>query len=200
MIQLEGGAVGSDWMVRGALITGAGAGIGRAAALLFAREGARVGVAEIVRERGEATVSCDQGGGRPGDLPRDRREQACQRRGRGLGDGQCVRRPGRALQQCRRRHAGRRQGDRDRDRGVLAHHRRRSPRHLSGLPVRAAGDGGAWRRVDHQHDLGARPDRHGRRRCLQCRQGRRAYLDQGAGTAVGARATYGSTPSRRAWC
>jgi NAD(P)-dependent dehydrogenase (short-subunit alcohol dehydrogenase family) len=39
-----------------ALITGAGAGIGRAAALLFAEEGARVGVAEIVRERGEATV------------------------------------------------------------------------------------------------------------------------------------------------
>ena len=39
------------------LITGAGAGIGRAAALLFAGEGARVGVAEIVRERGEATVA-----------------------------------------------------------------------------------------------------------------------------------------------
>jgi NAD(P)-dependent dehydrogenase (short-subunit alcohol dehydrogenase family) len=45
------------------LITGAGAGIGRAAALLFAREGARVGVAEIVRERGEATVSAIKGAG-----------------------------------------------------------------------------------------------------------------------------------------
>jgi NAD(P)-dependent dehydrogenase (short-subunit alcohol dehydrogenase family) len=45
------------------LITGAGAGIGRAAALLFAREGARVGVAEIVRERGEATVAAIKAAG-----------------------------------------------------------------------------------------------------------------------------------------
>ena len=46
-----------------ALITGAGAGIGRAAAMLFASEGARVGVAEIVRERGEATVSAIKAAG-----------------------------------------------------------------------------------------------------------------------------------------
>ena len=46
-----------------ALITGAGAGIGRAAAILFASEGARVGVAEIVRERGEATVSAIKAAG-----------------------------------------------------------------------------------------------------------------------------------------
>jgi NAD(P)-dependent dehydrogenase (short-subunit alcohol dehydrogenase family) len=46
-----------------ALITGAGAGIGRAAAILFAREGARVGVAEIVRERGEATVAAIKAAG-----------------------------------------------------------------------------------------------------------------------------------------
>jgi NAD(P)-dependent dehydrogenase (short-subunit alcohol dehydrogenase family) len=45
------------------LITGAGAGIGRAAALLFAKEGARVGVAEIVRERGEATVAAIKAAG-----------------------------------------------------------------------------------------------------------------------------------------
>ena len=45
------------------LITGAGAGIGRAAALLFAGEGARVGVAEIVRERGEATVAAIKAAG-----------------------------------------------------------------------------------------------------------------------------------------
>jgi NAD(P)-dependent dehydrogenase (short-subunit alcohol dehydrogenase family) len=48
---------------KSALITGAGAGIGRAAALLFAEEGARVGVAEIVRERGEATVAAIKAAG-----------------------------------------------------------------------------------------------------------------------------------------
>ncbi len=39
-----------------ALITGAGSGIGRATALLFAREGARVVVADVVVEGGEETV------------------------------------------------------------------------------------------------------------------------------------------------
>jgi NAD(P)-dependent dehydrogenase (short-subunit alcohol dehydrogenase family) len=47
-----------------ALITGAGQGIGRAAARLFATEGARVVVAEIAREQGEATAKTirDAGG------------------------------------------------------------------------------------------------------------------------------------------
>lgn len=42
---------------RVAIITGAGSGIGRAAALLFAAEGARVVVAELVPDLGEETVS-----------------------------------------------------------------------------------------------------------------------------------------------
>ena len=39
-----------------AIITGAGSGLGRASALLFAKEGARVVVAEIISEDGEETV------------------------------------------------------------------------------------------------------------------------------------------------
>jgi NAD(P)-dependent dehydrogenase (short-subunit alcohol dehydrogenase family) len=47
-----------------AFITGSGAGIGRAGALLFAREGAKVAVVDIVKEAGEETVGLikDQGG------------------------------------------------------------------------------------------------------------------------------------------
>ncbi|MFA4837231.1 MAG: SDR family NAD(P)-dependent oxidoreductase, partial [Dehalococcoidia bacterium] len=39
------------------LVTGAGSGIGRATALAFAREGAKVVVADVVVEGGEETVS-----------------------------------------------------------------------------------------------------------------------------------------------
>ena len=40
-----------------AFITGSGSGIGRAGAILFAREGAKVIVADIAREGGEGTVA-----------------------------------------------------------------------------------------------------------------------------------------------
>ncbi len=39
-----------------ALITGAGSGIGRATALLFAREGARIVVSDVVPQGGQETV------------------------------------------------------------------------------------------------------------------------------------------------
>src|SRR2546421_10871787 len=45
-----------------ALITGAGTGIGRATAVLFAREGARVAIAEIDAAAGEETAHLAGGG------------------------------------------------------------------------------------------------------------------------------------------
>src|SRR4051794_24600410 len=47
-----------------ALITGAGAGIGRTSALLFAREGARVLAVDLNEESGAETarLACEQGG------------------------------------------------------------------------------------------------------------------------------------------
>jgi NAD(P)-dependent dehydrogenase (short-subunit alcohol dehydrogenase family) len=47
-----------------ALITGAASGIGRAAAVLFAREGARVAIADVQDEVGQATSNAITGGGR----------------------------------------------------------------------------------------------------------------------------------------
>jgi NAD(P)-dependent dehydrogenase (short-subunit alcohol dehydrogenase family) len=58
-----------------AIVTGAGSGIGRAGAQLFAREGASVVVAEINRDRGEAVAgSIQQEGGRASCLTCDVRD------------------------------------------------------------------------------------------------------------------------------
>ncbi len=57
---------------KGALITGAGSGIGRAIALLFAAEGAAVLVAELNEEAGRAVVrEIEAAGGRASFLPTD---------------------------------------------------------------------------------------------------------------------------------
>jgi NAD(P)-dependent dehydrogenase (short-subunit alcohol dehydrogenase family) len=60
-----------------ALITGAGIGIGRATAELFAREGARVAIAEIDAASGEETAQrIAAGGGEAIAIPTDVREEA----------------------------------------------------------------------------------------------------------------------------
>ena len=51
---------------RTALVTGAGSGIGRATALLFAREGARVLVNDVNGESAEATVAAMSAGNEQG--------------------------------------------------------------------------------------------------------------------------------------
>ena len=50
-----------------ALVTGGGGGIGRATALAFAREGARVAVADYMADGAAETVAQINAGGRPGD-------------------------------------------------------------------------------------------------------------------------------------
>jgi short chain dehydrogenase len=103
-----------------ALITGGGRGIGRAAALLFAREGAKVVIAEIAREAGEATAAAIREAGGEArfvatDVARPEQVEAAVRAALDTFGGLHVLRPGRW-----RRRLCCRQGHRDGARRVLA--------------------------------------------------------------------------------
>jgi NAD(P)-dependent dehydrogenase (short-subunit alcohol dehydrogenase family) len=92
-----------------AFITGAGSGIGRATAVLFAREGAKVAIAEIDAASGEETAHL---AGRR-DRDPDRRHRAGQPRSRGPRRGPAFRPARHPAQQCRRLdRAGRHRGQR----------------------------------------------------------------------------------------
>ncbi len=148
-----------------AVITGGGGGIGRATALAFAREGARVAVADIAADAARETVGVGQRRWRAGDIALGR---GCPRsRGQGVNP-RCRRRlwPARLrLQQCRdRRLAGRsrRQEDRRVVRGSLrSDDRGQSEGRVAVHEARAQPDAGpGWRR-HRQHRL----DRWARRVC-----------------------------------
>ena len=64
-----------------ALITGAGSGMGRSTAELFAQEGARVVVVDIDEAGGEQTVATIRAAGGEGDFYARRRGQGLRRRG-----------------------------------------------------------------------------------------------------------------------
>lgn len=63
-MHVEGHSVSGQFMGKVALVTGAGSGIGRASAIAFAQEGAKVVVADVATEAGDETVRAilDAGG------------------------------------------------------------------------------------------------------------------------------------------
>ena len=160
-----------------ALVTGAGQGIGKASALALAEAGAHVVVADIDRQKAEATADAIMSTQRRalavqadvGDLQRDRPHGA-----RGAGAVRPDRHP---AEQCRRDAPRRHHGS---DRGRLGPH---PPRQCEGrvlLPAaRGAGDDSAAQRADHQHRLDRRQRLRGRVQRSLCReQGRGDQPDQ----------------------
>ena len=156
------------------IVTGAGSGIGRASAIRFAEEGARVTCVDIDREAVEETARRDRRGGL-----RRRRGRLRPRPGQGL-HGRHRRTLGparRRVQQRRRQHPGRlprgpRRGHRPDDQ------RQRQGLHLR-LPLRDPAHARAGRRLADQHDLGQRPRRRAVPGDLRHVQGRHRHALEG---------------------
>ena len=154
-----------------ALVTGGSAGIGRAAALAFAREGAYVAIGDVEVARGEQVVEeIESAGGKALFVATDVSKSADVAQAR-RGDGRAVRPPELCVQQrgqggrarpdgrVHRRELGADAG-REPDRG-LALHAGRDPAHARGR-----------RRCDRQQLLGGRPRRLRRYPCLRRVQAR----------------------------
>ena len=118
-----------------AFITGAGTGIGRATAILFAREGARVAIAEIDAAAGEETAHL--AGNNAIAIRTDVTDEASVQAAIRTTD-PAIRRAARAAQQRRRFDAARQHRGRSANRGILARHQARSVRHVPGLPRSAS--------------------------------------------------------------
>ena len=163
---------------RTALITGAGSGIGRETALLFASEGANVVVADRDGEGARVTAAGDRRCGRPRARGDGRRRAGRRGGGRGRRGRAHLRRAARAVQQRgdlpRRGRPARRHA-----RGGLGARDRREPEgRLPRLQVRDPGAVARGRRLDHQHGVVRRGGRRGHRADrLHREQGRRARDD-----------------------
>ena len=179
-----------------AIVTGGGSGFGEGIATLFAQEGARVVVADIVAAAAERVAEAHPGRRRPGRAghgrrdPRRRHPIDDRARGRALRPPRCI------GQQCRRdprQHAADR-GQRGGLRPGLRRERKSlywAARHA--VPV----DAGTGRRRDRQHGLHGGPPAAPRPHLVQWQQGGGGPDHQIDGGRAARPTRSGSTPSAR---
>ena len=137
---------------RVALITGGGSGIGRATAVLFAQNGAKVVVAAINAASGQETVDSIQSAGGEAKFVQGRRRQACCGRCDGPGRHRNVRTPRYRPQQ--RRHIRDGHCDGVERAGVGLDARCQSEGDVDAGPLRAAADAGPGRGRIRDHRVG----------------------------------------------
>ena len=166
------------------IITGAGAGMGYAAAHLFAREGSKVAVVDLRRSGrpGRRRVS-SRGGRRRRVLPlRCRRPR--QRRSDDERCGRPLRQARRALQQRREQPWRLRPDPHPRYRRFRPGHAHQHQGNVSLQQVRDPASPGERGRLGDQCRLGRRPGRLGRRRRAVYGEGRHRTHDEGGGARL----------------